>query len=103
PSLPPSSLIFSSLLHQYLDRIGQLFFGVPPKQSSSYGGLLGKDPPLLNTHVCVCVCVCVSVCVCVCVCVSVLCLCVCVCVRVCVCQYCVCVCAGSSRDIFIAI
>lgn len=27
---------------QYLDRIGQLFFGVPPKQTSSYGGLLGK-------------------------------------------------------------
>ncbi|KAB0403442.1 hypothetical protein E2I00_001891, partial [Balaenoptera physalus] len=24
----------------YLDRIGQLFFGVPPKQTSSYGGLL---------------------------------------------------------------
>lgn len=31
-----------SLLRQYLDRIGQLFFGVPPKQASSYGGLLGK-------------------------------------------------------------
>lgn len=29
-------------LLQYLDRIGQLFFGVPPKQTSSYGGLLGK-------------------------------------------------------------
>lgn len=27
---------------QYLDRIGQLFFGVTPKQTSSYGGLLGK-------------------------------------------------------------
>lgn len=27
---------------QYLDRIGQLFFGVPPKQSPSYGGLLGE-------------------------------------------------------------
>lgn len=27
---------------QYLDRIGQLFFGVPPKQTSSYGGLLGE-------------------------------------------------------------
>lgn len=25
-----------------LDRIGQLFFGVPPKQTSSYGGLLGN-------------------------------------------------------------
>lgn len=32
---------------QYLDRIGQLFFGVPPKQSSSYGGLLGKKHPCL--------------------------------------------------------
>lgn len=31
-----------SLLRQYLDRIGQLFFGVPPKQTSSYGGLLGE-------------------------------------------------------------
>lgn len=29
-------------LFQYLDRIGQLFFGVPPKQTSSYGGLLGE-------------------------------------------------------------
>ena len=29
-------------LLQYLDRIGQLFFGVPPKQTSSYGGLLGE-------------------------------------------------------------
>uniref|UniRef100_A0A8D1PTL3 Guided entry of tail-anchored proteins factor 4 n=1 Tax=Sus scrofa TaxID=9823 RepID=A0A8D1PTL3_PIG len=27
---------------QYLDRIGQLFFGVPPKQTASYGGLLGN-------------------------------------------------------------
>ncbi|TRY58966.1 hypothetical protein DNTS_033934 [Danionella cerebrum] len=34
------------LLLAYLDRIGQLFFGVPPKQSSSYGGLLGN---LLNS------------------------------------------------------
>lgn len=32
PAVPP----------QYLDRIGQLFFGVTPKQTSSYGGLLGK-------------------------------------------------------------
>lgn len=30
------------LVLQYLDRIGQLFFGVPPKQSPSYGGLLGE-------------------------------------------------------------
>ncbi|KAA8581189.1 hypothetical protein FQN60_002770 [Etheostoma spectabile] len=30
----------------YLDRIGQVFFGVPPKQSPSYGGLLGN---LLNS------------------------------------------------------
>ncbi|XP_016044592.2 Golgi to ER traffic protein 4 homolog isoform X2 [Erinaceus europaeus] len=27
---------------EYLDRIGQLFFGLPPKQTSSYGGLLGN-------------------------------------------------------------
>lgn len=40
PPLPPS---FGHLpAAQYLDRIGQLFFGVPPKQSPSYGGLLGK-------------------------------------------------------------
>lgn len=37
PSRPPRPLA-----PQYLDRIGQLFFGVPPKQTSSYGGLLGK-------------------------------------------------------------
>nr|KAF6348604.1 guided entry of tail-anchored proteins factor 4 [Myotis myotis] len=30
------------LLALTLDRIGQLFFGVPPKQTSSYGGLLGN-------------------------------------------------------------
>lgn len=36
-----TGIMFFSCL-QYLDRIGQLFFGVPPKQSSSYGGLLGK-------------------------------------------------------------
>ncbi|KAH0631960.1 hypothetical protein JD844_019904 [Phrynosoma platyrhinos] len=34
------------LILVYLDRIGQLFFGVPPKQTSSYGGLLGN---LLNS------------------------------------------------------
>lgn len=39
-SLPHPSDIF--LAPQYLDRIGQLFFGVPPKQSPSYGGLLGE-------------------------------------------------------------
>lgn len=33
------------LCPQYLDRIGQLFFGVPPKQTSSYGGLLGEAAP----------------------------------------------------------
>ncbi|CAM9743066.1 unnamed protein product [Lampetra planeri] len=27
---------------EYLDRIGQLFFGVPPKQTSSYGGMIGN-------------------------------------------------------------
>lgn len=27
---------------EYLDRIGQLFFGIPPKQTSSYGGILGN-------------------------------------------------------------
>lgn len=37
-----SSADLLSCLLQYLDRIGQLFFGVPPKQTSSYGGLLGK-------------------------------------------------------------
>jgi hypothetical protein len=30
------------MYNEYLDRIGQLFFGVPPKQTSSYGGLLGN-------------------------------------------------------------
>ena len=40
---PPLSLPLDvSLAPQYLDRIGQLFFGVPPKQSPSYGGLLGE-------------------------------------------------------------
>uniref|UniRef100_A0A8C8GV90 Golgi to ER traffic protein 4 homolog n=1 Tax=Oncorhynchus tshawytscha TaxID=74940 RepID=A0A8C8GV90_ONCTS len=38
--------LFCQVLINYLDRIGQLFFGVPPKQSSSYGGLLGN---LLNS------------------------------------------------------
>lgn len=38
---------------QYLDRIGQLFFGVPPKQTSSYGGLLGKaGAPGVGAAVC---------------------------------------------------
>lgn len=40
---------------QYLDRIGQLFFGVPPKQSPSYGGLLGElantTDVYIHTHV----------------------------------------------------
>uniref|UniRef100_A0A8C1LRJ1 Golgi to ER traffic protein 4 homolog n=2 Tax=Cyprinus carpio TaxID=7962 RepID=A0A8C1LRJ1_CYPCA len=36
------SLKRDPMYNEYLDRIGQLFFGVPPKQSSSYGGLLGK-------------------------------------------------------------
>ncbi|KAL3067657.1 hypothetical protein OYC64_022088 [Pagothenia borchgrevinki] len=36
----------SLMAPQYLDRIGQVFFGVPPKQSPSYGGLLGN---LLNS------------------------------------------------------
>lgn len=44
--LPPVNEAADVVLHlvsfQYLDRIGQLFFGVPPKQTSSYGGLLGK-------------------------------------------------------------
>ncbi|XP_043567269.1 Golgi to ER traffic protein 4 homolog [Chiloscyllium plagiosum] len=31
---------------EYLDRIGQIFFGVAPRQTSSYGGLLGN---LLNS------------------------------------------------------
>lgn len=38
----PASAWLTPVLFQYLDRIGQLFFGVPPKQTSSYGGLLGK-------------------------------------------------------------
>uniref|UniRef100_A0A4W4H8T2 Golgi to ER traffic protein 4 homolog n=2 Tax=Electrophorus electricus TaxID=8005 RepID=A0A4W4H8T2_ELEEL len=40
------SLKRDPMYNEYLDRIGQLFFGVPPKQSSSYGGLLGN---LLNS------------------------------------------------------
>uniref|UniRef100_A0A3B3ZWE8 Golgi to ER traffic protein 4 homolog n=1 Tax=Periophthalmus magnuspinnatus TaxID=409849 RepID=A0A3B3ZWE8_9GOBI len=36
------SLKRDPMYNEYLDRIGQLFFGVPPKQSPSYGGLLGK-------------------------------------------------------------
>lgn len=35
--------LFLFVAPQYLDRIGQLFFGVPPKQSPSYGGLLGES------------------------------------------------------------
>ncbi|XP_032183644.1 Golgi to ER traffic protein 4 homolog isoform X2 [Mustela erminea] len=34
------SLRRDPMYNEYLDRIGQLFFGVPPKQTSSYGGLL---------------------------------------------------------------
>ncbi|NWY91452.1 GET4 protein, partial [Loxia curvirostra] len=34
------SLKRDPLYNEYLDRIGQLFFGVPPKQTSSYRGLL---------------------------------------------------------------
>lgn len=47
-SLAPTVFLISlvfwmfSWVLQYLDRIGQLFFGVPPKQSPSYGGLLGE-------------------------------------------------------------
>ncbi|KAK3559924.1 hypothetical protein QTP86_026952 [Hemibagrus guttatus] len=37
------SLKRDPMYNEYLDRIGQLFFGVPPKQSSSYGGLLGRS------------------------------------------------------------
>ncbi|KAM4024669.1 Golgi to ER traffic protein 4 homolog [Anomaloglossus baeobatrachus] len=40
------SLKRDPMYNEYLDRIGQIFFGVPPKQSSSYGGLLGN---LLNS------------------------------------------------------
>ncbi|XP_035254591.1 Golgi to ER traffic protein 4 homolog isoform X2 [Anguilla anguilla] len=36
------SLKRDPMYNEYLDRIGQLFFGVPPKQSSSYGGLLAR-------------------------------------------------------------
>ncbi|XP_057604323.1 Golgi to ER traffic protein 4 homolog isoform X1 [Hippopotamus amphibius kiboko] len=36
------SLRRDPMYREYLDRIGQLFFGVPPKQTSSYGGLLGN-------------------------------------------------------------
>ncbi|XP_022419182.1 Golgi to ER traffic protein 4 homolog [Delphinapterus leucas] len=36
------SLRRDPMYNEYLDRIGQLFFGVPPKQTSSYGGLLGE-------------------------------------------------------------
>ncbi|PNJ23253.1 GET4 isoform 5 [Pongo abelii] len=36
------SLRRDPMYNEYLDRIGQLFFGIPPKQTSSYGGLLGN-------------------------------------------------------------
>ncbi|XP_049494988.1 Golgi to ER traffic protein 4 homolog isoform X3 [Panthera uncia] len=36
------SLRRDPMYNEYLDRIGQLFFGVPPKQTSSYGGLLAQ-------------------------------------------------------------
>uniref|UniRef100_A0A3B3ZVX0 Golgi to ER traffic protein 4 homolog n=1 Tax=Periophthalmus magnuspinnatus TaxID=409849 RepID=A0A3B3ZVX0_9GOBI len=36
------SLKRDPMYNEYLDRIGQLFFGVPPKQSPSYGGLLNS-------------------------------------------------------------
>uniref|UniRef100_A0A8D1UQA0 Golgi to ER traffic protein 4 homolog n=1 Tax=Sus scrofa TaxID=9823 RepID=A0A8D1UQA0_PIG len=36
------SLRRDPMYNEYLDRIGQLFFGVPPKQTASYGGLLGN-------------------------------------------------------------
>ncbi|XP_059754316.1 Golgi to ER traffic protein 4 homolog isoform X2 [Balaenoptera ricei] len=39
------SLRRDPMYNEYLDRIGQLFFGVPPKQTSSYGGLLGPSRP----------------------------------------------------------
>ncbi|XP_056286176.1 Golgi to ER traffic protein 4 homolog isoform X3 [Pseudoliparis swirei] len=40
------SLKRDPMYNEYLDRIGQVFFGVPPKQSPSYGGLIGN---LLNS------------------------------------------------------
>nr|XP_055202706.1 Golgi to ER traffic protein 4 homolog isoform X7 [Gorilla gorilla gorilla] len=44
------SLRRDPMYNEYLDRIGQLFFGVPPKQTSSYGGLLGKPGCLCHAH-----------------------------------------------------
>ncbi|XP_010767877.1 Golgi to ER traffic protein 4 homolog [Notothenia coriiceps] len=41
------SLKRDPMYNEYLDRIGQVFFGVPPKQSPSYGGLLGEWTPTL--------------------------------------------------------
>ncbi|NWZ09414.1 GET4 protein, partial [Agelaius phoeniceus] len=35
-----TSLKKDPLYNEYLDRIGQLFFRVPPEQTSSWGGLL---------------------------------------------------------------
>uniref|UniRef100_F7BEG9 Guided entry of tail-anchored proteins factor 4 n=1 Tax=Equus caballus TaxID=9796 RepID=F7BEG9_HORSE len=47
------SLRRDPMYNEYLDRIGQLFFGVPPKQTSSYGGLLGKaGAPGVGAAVC---------------------------------------------------
>ena len=42
PANKAADIVLHLVSFQYLDRIGQLFFGVPPKQTSSYGGLLGK-------------------------------------------------------------
>lgn len=44
------SLRRDPMYNEYLDRIGQLFFGVPPKQTSSYGGLLGKPCGLVPSR-----------------------------------------------------
>lgn len=46
PANKAADIVLHLVSFQYLDRIGQLFFGVPPKQTSSYGGLLGN---LLNS------------------------------------------------------
>uniref|UniRef100_UPI00358E91A2 Golgi to ER traffic protein 4 homolog n=1 Tax=Myxine glutinosa TaxID=7769 RepID=UPI00358E91A2 len=32
---------------EYLDRIGQLFFGVPPKHTDPYGGIIGKESSIM--------------------------------------------------------
>lgn len=49
--------LFLFLAPQYLDRIGQLFFGVPPKQSPSYGGLLGEQVLLFHEGTFWCLCI----------------------------------------------